>query len=124
MVLAFIGGLTLIGQFTIDLVVGQLAEDQSQMIDLFKSLSTSPLIALPFQSVGPILFYSGLLVLISLLWKNTMVPWWAGSLASFGIVGVGSGAVTGVALITFFGLLCMLIGFVPIGRKLFTLSVE
>jgi hypothetical protein len=53
-----------------------------------------------------------------------MVPWWAGSLASLGIVGVGSGAVTGVALITFFGFLCMLIGFVPIGRKLFTLSVE
>jgi hypothetical protein len=122
MTLAFIGGLTLVGQFAIDLAVGQLAVDQSQMRELFKTLSSSSIIALPFQSVGPIAFYSSLLVLTSLLWKNRVIAWWAGLLACLGIMSVGAGAITGIALITLLGFLAMCIGFLPIGSKLFTLS--
>ena len=124
MVLAFVGGLTLIGQFAMDLVVGVLAADQSQMIDLFKRLSSAPIIALPFQSVGPILFYSGLLFLTSLLWKNSVISWWAGLIACLGMVSVGAGAITGIALITFLGFFAVCIGFLPIGGKLFTLYNE
>ena len=124
MVLAFVGGLTLIGQFAMDLVVGVLAADQSQMIDLFKRLSSAPIIALPFQSVGPILFYSGLLFLTSLLWKNSVISWWAGLIACLGMVSVGAGAITGIALITFLGFFAVCIGFLPIGWKLFTLYNE
>ena len=124
MILAFIGGLTLVGQFAIDLAVGQLAANQSEMRESFKSLSVSPIIALPFQSVGPIVFYGGLLVLTSLLWKNRIVSWWAGLTACLGIISVGGGAITGIAIITFLGFLGMFIGFTPIGWKLFNLSNE
>ena len=124
MILAFIGGLTLVGQFAIDLAVGLLAVDQSEMIDLFKSLSASPIIALPFQSVGPIVFYGGLLVSISLLWATRVISWWAGLVATLGIIGIGSGAITGIALLTFLGFSGMLIGFLPIGWKFFALSSE
>ena len=124
MTLAFIGGLTLVGQFAIDLAVGQLAVNQSEMVKLFENLSASPIITLPFQSAGPIAFYSGLLVLTSLLWKNRVISWWAGLIAGLGIIGVGGGAITGIAIITLLGFLAMFIGFIPIGWKLFTLSKE
>lgn len=124
MTLAFIGGLTLVGQFAIDLAVGQLSVTQSEMIDLFKMLSASPIISLPFQSVGPIVFYIGLLVLTSLLWNQHIISWQAGVIASLGAIGVGCGAITGIALITLLGFLGIFIGFISIGRKLFSLSNE
>jgi len=124
MTLGFIGGLALVGQFAIDLAVGQLAADQSEMITLFRSLSASLIITLPFQSLGPIVFYSGLLVLTSLLWKHHIISWWAGLIACLGIVGVGSGALTGIGIITFLGFMGMFIGFIPIGWKLLGASKE
>jgi hypothetical protein len=124
MTLAFIGGFTLIGQFAIDLAVGLLAVDQSEMIDLFKSISASPIITLPFQSVGPIMFYSGLLVSTSLLWTNRVISWWAGLIAVLGIISIGCGAITGIALLTFLGFLGMFIGFIPVGWEFFALSSE
>ena len=122
MTLAFFGGLMLVGQFAIDLAVGQLSATQSDMIDLFKLLSASPFIALPFQSVGPIVFYIGLLVLISQLWNKGVISWQVGVVACMGVVGVGAGAITGIALITLSGFLGIFLGFIAIGRKFFALS--
>lgn len=122
--LAFIGGLSLVGQFAIDLVVGLLAVDQSEMINLFRSLSASPIISLPFQSMGPIVFYSGLLVLASVLWTERVISWWAGLIATLGIICIGGGAITGIALLTFLGFSGMFIGFIPVGLKFFALSTK
>lgn len=121
-ILAFFGGLTLVGQFAIDLAVGQLSVTQSEMIDLFKRLSASPIISIPFQSVGPIMFYIGLLVLTSLLWKNRVISWQAGTVAGLGVIGMGGGAVTGTALFTLIGFIGIFIGFIAIGRIFFSLS--
>ena len=121
---AFIGGLSLIGQFAIDLVVGLLAVDQSEMIDLFRSLSASPIIALPFQSVGPIVFYIGLLLLASVLWTERVILWWAGLIATLGIIGIGGGAITGIAFLTFLGFFGMFLGFIPVGLNFFALSTN
>ena len=78
MTLSFFGGLALIGQFAIDLAVGQLSANQSEMIELFNLLANSPIIALAFQSVGPIVFYIGLLILNTLLWNKRVIAWQPG----------------------------------------------
>jgi hypothetical protein len=115
--LAFVGALALTGQFSIDLAVGQLAVDQAEMMALFQRLSASPMIALPFQSVGPVAFYAGLLVLAFLLRKYHLISWWAGALVAAGVTGVGSGALIGMAPVTWLGFASMCAGFFPIGWK-------
>lgn len=124
MMIAFFGGLTLVGQFAIDLAVGQLSVTQSEMIDLFKLLSASPIISVIFQSVGPILFYIGLLVLIILLWQHQVISRPAGIIASLGAIAVGGGAATGIALITLLGFMGIFVGFIFIGQKLIVYSHE
>jgi len=118
--LALLGALALVGQFAIDLAVGQLSANQSEMSSLFKRLSATPIIALPFHVVGPIAFYIGLLMLTFLLLRYRIIPWWTGALAAVGIIGVGGGAMTGNALITLLGFVGMCAGFAPIGWKLLT----
>jgi hypothetical protein len=124
MIITFFGGLTLVGQFAIDLAIGQLSVAQSEMIDLFKLLSASPIISVIFQSVGPILFYIGLLILIILLWQNHIISWQAGIIASLGAIAVGGGAVTGIALITLLGFMGIFVGFIFIGQKFFVYPPE
>ncbi|MGZ9165994.1 MAG: hypothetical protein ACXW4Q_16690 [Anaerolineales bacterium] len=116
--LALLGALALVGQFAIDLAVGQLSANQSEMSSLFKRLSATPIIALPFQIVGPIAFYIGLLILTFLLLRFRVISWWTGPLAALGIIGVGGGAMTGNALVTLLGFIGICVGFVPIGWKL------
>ena len=120
--LALLGVLALAGQFAIDLAVGQLSSSQSEMSSLFKRLSAAPIITLPFHVAGPIAFYIGLLILTLLLLKFHVIAWWMGALPAAGIIGVGTGAMTGNALITLLGFVSMSTGFAPIGWRILTES--
>jgi hypothetical protein len=120
--LGFLGAFAHVGQYAIDFAVGQLSSNASEMSSLFKRISSAPIIALPFYLVGPIAFYSGLLILILLLQKFRLISWWVGALAVVGIIAVVSGSIIGIAGITMLGFVGIWAGFAAIGWKILTES--
>lgn len=113
--LGILGALALAGQFAIDLGVGQLSASQAEMSTLFKRLSAAPIISLPFQFLGPIAFYTGLLILFLLLLRSRIIPVWVGIVGVTGILGIGGGALTGNTFVTLVGFFGLWTGFIPIG---------
>ncbi|QIS11485.1 hypothetical protein [Nocardia arthritidis] len=91
-------------QFGADIVVAAMASDNARMNELYHDFWTIPGIHLAVYTVGPQLFYLGLVVLAILLARAGRLPWWSPvmliasvllsaisldliSLASFGILG-------------------------------------
>ena len=117
--LAILGILALVGQFAIDLAVGQLATSPSEMSSIFKNVYSAPPIILSFQ-ITAIMFYVGLIMLILLLIRFHLVAQWAGILAMIGIIIVVGGAFSGTAIATLLGFVSLWAGLVPIGWRILT----
>ena len=115
--LSTFGIFALVGQFAIDLAIGQLANNASEMSSMFRSVYSAPLLSLPFQIMA-ILFYIGLFMLILLVTRFHLIPQWAGILAIIGIVGVVGGAFSGIAIATLLGFIGLWVGFIPIGLRI------
>lgn len=111
-----VGTMAFFGQLAIDLVVGFLAHDQAGMDRLFDSVQSHLAVQLFCYSVGPALFYVGLLLLVALYTRARLVARWAGVLvmAGIGLIGISFmlGEGTGSPLYPL-GLLCMVAGFLP-----------
>jgi hypothetical protein len=120
--LAWLGALALVGQFAIDLAVGELSADQASMSASLRRVSSAPGISIPFHVVGPLAFYIGLLMLVILLYRFRVIPAWAATLAGVGIVAVGVGSMTGIAGVTLLGFAGMCAGFIPTGWRVLTRS--
>jgi hypothetical protein len=88
-ILAFFGALALIGQFAIDLAVGQIAANQAEMTVAFQSIRAAPAISLVFYTLAPICLFIGLLLIILLLATARLIPLWIGMLALLGFIGIG-----------------------------------
>jgi len=123
--LALIGIATLTGQFAIDLAIGQLATTQADMSALLRQVSAAPGITLPFYLAGPIAFYAGLLILLTLLMRTDhVIGSWNGGVAIAGIVAVGVEAATGIAWLALLGYLGITVGLAPVAWQMFTEKIQ
>jgi len=71
------GALALGGQFAIDVVVGFLAADRAGMDAHFARIQDVPGVDVVFYSYGPLLFFAGQFVLVTLLAVRRRVKPWA-----------------------------------------------
>ncbi|MEU4739581.1 hypothetical protein AB0G02_03820 [Actinosynnema sp. NPDC023658] len=75
-VVATLGALALLGQFSVDLVTGFLNDDHAGMAAMSREIRTTPGVALLFYDLGPYLFYLGQLVLVVQLALGRHVKAW------------------------------------------------
>jgi len=66
-----------LGQVGIDLYVGAVAADKAEQHELFDRIQSHAGVVPAFYSVGPLLFYVGLLALVSGVAVARRVPWWS-----------------------------------------------
>ncbi|WP_244211177.1 hypothetical protein [Amycolatopsis kentuckyensis] len=75
---AGIAGALAVGvQFGIDIVVGFRSADRAGMDASFTRIQNTPGVEAAFYSYGPMLFFVGMVVLVTLLAVGRRVPWWA-----------------------------------------------
>ncbi len=105
------------GQLLVDLVVGFTAANQADMDRLFDGVQSHLVLQLSLYSVGPALFYTGLLVLVALLVAVRGATVGRGICVIVGIVligiafSLGSGGVDSPLYVL--GLACLTLGFLP-----------
>lgn len=117
--LTLIGAVTLAGQFSIDLAVGQLASDRAELSALMSEVKSAPGIDLTFHVLGPAAFYVGFLILITLLFMSRTIPWWAAAVAGTGIAGIATGAlIVGDSRVMLFGFIGTFLGFLPVAWRI------
>lgn len=120
--LALLGILALVGQFAIDLAVGQLAGSSAEMSSMFKRIYSASMITLAFQIMA-IMFYIGLFTLILSLTRLHLLVQWVGIIAMMGIVSIVGGSFSGVAIAILLGFVCLWIGLIPTGWRILAHSV-
>jgi hypothetical protein len=81
-----VGALAVGVQFGIDVVVGFLSEDRARMDASFAQIQDTPGVEAAFYGYGPMLFFVGMIVLVTLLAVRRRVPWWAPVLALVDVV--------------------------------------
>lgn len=72
-----LGGLALAAQFTIDIVVGLLSADHEAMGPRFDAVKAVPGVEPAVYTVVPMLFYVGMVALVTLVAVRGRVPWWS-----------------------------------------------
>jgi hypothetical protein len=72
-------------QFVIDLIVGFLAADRTEMGELFDQIQQVPGMELAVYIVGPMFFYIGLIALIVMQAIAGKIGWWSPALVTLGI---------------------------------------
>ena len=117
--LALAGAVILAGQFMIDLAVASVSSTSAEMSALLRQVSATSGVGLLFYLIGPIAFYSGLIMLVVTLLTHHRIPYWIGALLIIGIVAVTGQALIGNAAITLLGFALMTFGFAPVGRSVF-----
>jgi len=85
-ILALLGLLLTVSQITIDLTVGFLASTPAEMDHMFGRIRAIPAMEITFYSIGPSLFFLGLLLLILILARFHVILLWGAGLASAGII--------------------------------------
>ncbi|NUT47451.1 MAG: hypothetical protein HOV94_09120 [Saccharothrix sp.] len=75
-VVATLGAVALIGQFSVDLVAGFMASDHATMAGISREIRTLPGVSALFYDLGPYLFYLGQLVLVVQLAMGRHVRLW------------------------------------------------
>jgi hypothetical protein len=108
-VVTFVGVFTSAVQFSIDVVVGLLADDKAGMRAISGQLSAVPGVRVVFYVVGPPLMYVGLLALTIMLVRAGTFSWWSPALVLTG----SSLASISLDLIPL-GALCTLAALVPL----------
>jgi hypothetical protein len=83
------GAMALFGQFAIDLAVGSIAINQTEMTIAFQRIQSAPAMNWIFYRLAPISFFIGQIVLVLLLTFAHQIPRWAGVVAVIGFVGLG-----------------------------------
>ncbi|RJO70719.1 hypothetical protein D5S18_26305 [Nocardia panacis] len=71
------GSAAAIIQFGIDIVFAVLAPDATRMTTLYRDFSAIPGVSAVVYTVGPQLFYAGLVLLVVLLVRVGRLPWWS-----------------------------------------------
>ncbi|WP_424529252.1 hypothetical protein ACOZ38_06695 [Sphaerisporangium viridialbum] len=114
-VIAMLGMAATAGQAVIDLAVGLSAADRPEMNHLFQQVQGYPGVTPAFYTVGPVLFYVGLLALVVLLAVVTpgRVSGWSPALV---VLGTALMAVN-LDLIPV-GAVCYWLALAPLGRRL------
>lgn len=107
-----LGVVAVVAQAVIDLFVGFLSEDHEAMRELFQRVKSHAGVEPAVYTVGPLLFYVGLLLLMAQLAALRRIAAWRPAVVVAGIV------VTGVSLdlLPLAGLL-FLLAFAPLGRQ-------
>jgi hypothetical protein len=122
-ILALLGLLLTVSQITIDIAVGLLAPTTAGMDQLFGHIRAFPLMEYAFYSIGPSLFFLGFFLLILLLGRFHVIPFWGAGVAAAGIVLGVVGRELNIlpdALLAPLALGCIWIGFLPTAWKLLT----
>ncbi|MFI7003560.1 hypothetical protein [Nocardia sp. NPDC050175] len=76
-IVTLIGLAATIVQFCADIVFAALATDKADMSRLSHEFSAIPGVRPAFYTVGPLLFFLGLIVLTALLVRAGRLPWWS-----------------------------------------------
>ena len=105
--LAFFGAVGLIGQFSIDLAVGQIAVSQPAMSAAFHLIRAAPGMNLIFYTLAPICLFIGLLVIVLLLTFARLIPFWMGLIGLGGFIGIGVAVVTNSIALFLAGFACL-----------------
>ena len=122
-ILALLGLLLTVSQITIDIAVGLLAPTTAGMDQLFGHIRAFPLMEYAFYSIGPSFFFIGFFLLILLLGRFHVIPFWGAGVAAAGIVLGVVGRELNIlpdALLAPLALGCIWIGFLPTAWKLLT----
>lgn len=111
-VIGLLGAAAVVTQAVIDLVVGFLSEDRETMQDFFRSVQSHAGVEPAVYTVGPLLFYVGLLLLMTQLAALRRIAVWRPAAVVAGIVATG----VSLDLLPAAGLL-FLVAFAPLGRR-------
>ncbi|KOU16630.1 hypothetical protein ADK52_33085 [Streptomyces sp. WM6372] len=111
-VTALVGMAAVVAQVVIDLVAGFLSEDREAMNDLFRQVKSHAGVEPAVYTVGPLLFYVGLLLLLTQLAALRRIAAWRPLAVVAGIVATG----VSLDLLPLAGLL-FLLAFAPLGRQ-------
>ncbi|MFK0044124.1 hypothetical protein ACIQU4_08450 [Streptomyces sp. NPDC090741] len=111
-VTALIGVAAVLAQVVIDLVAGFLSEDREAMRELFRRVKSHAGVEPAVYTVGPLLFYVGLLLLLTQLAALRRAAAWRPGAVVAGIVATG----VSLDLLPLAGLL-FLLAFAPLGRQ-------
>ncbi|MFI6144706.1 hypothetical protein [Streptomyces sp. NPDC051109] len=112
-VTALVGMAAVVAQVVIDLAVGFLSEDREAMNDLFRHVKSHAGVEPAVYTVGPLLFYVGLLLLLTRLAALRRTAAWRPVAVVAGIVATG----VSLDLLPLAGLL-FLLAFAPLGRQI------
>jgi hypothetical protein len=112
------GAMALLGQFTIDLVIGQITSNQAEMSAAFHKIQLSPAMNLIFYFLAPVSFFIGQVLLILLLTFARLIPRWVGFIAVIGFVGLGIALGTNSLIIFLFGFAGLALGSVCVGWQI------
>jgi hypothetical protein len=116
--LGVFGAMALLGQFTIDLAIGQIASNQAEMSAAFHKIQLSPAMNLTFYFLAPVSFFIGQVLLIILLTFARLIPRWAGFIAVIGFVGLGIALGTNSLIIFLLGFAGLALGSVHVGWQI------
>ncbi|WP_132753475.1 hypothetical protein [Streptomyces vinaceus] len=111
-VTALLGAATVVAQAVIDLVAGFLSEDREAMREIFRRVKSHAGVEPAVYTVGPLLFYVGLLLLLTQLAALRRTAAWRPLAVVAGIVATG----LSLDLLPLAGLL-FLLAFGPLGRQ-------
>ncbi len=112
-VTALLGVAAVVAQVVIDLVAGFLSEDREAMRELFRRVKSHAGVEPAVYTVGPLLFYVGLLLLLTQLAALRRTAAWRPLAVVAGIVATG----VSLDLLPLAGLL-FLLAFAPLGRQI------
>ncbi len=115
---ATFGVFALVGQFTIDLAVGHIASNQSEMSAAFQRIQAAPGMNLVFYSLAPICFFIGLLALVLLLTFARLIPRWTGLIALTGFIGIGLAVASSNVTIFLLGFAGLSVGLLRVGWQI------
>lgn len=86
LVVATVGTIALVTQFSIDIVAGFMADNHAEMSELFPGLHSNTFVSLFVYDAGPYLFYVGQLVLVAQLAVQRKIAAWVPALVVLGLV--------------------------------------
>ncbi|MEV0991890.1 hypothetical protein [Streptomyces sp. NPDC049949] len=112
-VTALLGIVCVVAQAVIDLVAGFLSEDREAMREIFRRVKSHAGVEPAVYTVGPLLFYVGLLLLMTQLAAVRRIAAWRPVAVVAGIVATS----VSLDLLPVAGLL-FLLAFAPLGRRL------
>jgi len=118
--LATLGALLLLGQFTIDLAIGQMAANQTEMTAAFRLIQAAQGMNLAFYSLAPVSFFTGLLVLILHLALARSIPRWTGFVSVIGFAGIGLAVGANSVSVFLLGLTGLVLGPIRLGWHVLT----